>query len=58
MRVLFEEILRGRREQEMVKLPETAAEADPRAEADALRKSVEALEARVERLKKSLAELD
>lgn len=58
MRVLLEEILRGRREQETVTLPETVTEADPRAEADALRKSVEALEARVERLKKSLAELD
>ncbi|KAG8678845.1 hypothetical protein FRC08_017438 [Ceratobasidium sp. 394] len=54
VKVLLEEVLRGRREREVV----TEAIADPRAEAEALRRSVEALEARVERLKKSLAELD
>ncbi|QRV80396.1 membrane protein [Ceratobasidium sp. AG-Ba] len=52
VKVLLEEVVRGRRERD------AESEADPRAEAEALKKSVEALEARVERLKKSLAELD
>ncbi|KAJ1302639.1 hypothetical protein OPQ81_002956 [Rhizoctonia solani] len=55
MRVLLEEVVRGRRQQDVDVVP--VAE-DPRAEAAALRKSIEAIEARVERLKKSLAELD
>ncbi|KAG9088124.1 hypothetical protein FRC06_002226 [Ceratobasidium sp. 370] len=54
VKVLLEEVLRGRREREVV----IEATADPRAEAEALKRSVEALEARVEKLKKSLAELD
>ncbi|CAE6454430.1 unnamed protein product [Rhizoctonia solani] len=55
MRVLLEEVVRGRRQQE-VDLEPVAG--DARAEAAALKKSIEAIEARVERLKKSLAELD
>jgi hypothetical protein len=53
VKVLLEEVLRGRRERE-----HHLVVADPRSEAEALRKSVEALEARVDKLKKSLAELD
>lgn len=53
MRVLLEEVVRGRRAQEQV-----VVESDPLAEAAALKRSLEAIEARVQRLKKSLAELD
>ncbi|CAE6433584.1 unnamed protein product [Rhizoctonia solani] len=55
MRVLLEEVVRGRRQQETELVPVAG---DVRAEAAALKKSIEAIEARVERLKKSLAELD
>ncbi|KAH7338826.1 hypothetical protein B0J17DRAFT_570838 [Rhizoctonia solani] len=55
MRVLLEEVVRGRRQQEADLEPVAG---DARAEAAALKKSIEAIEARVERLKKSLAELD
>ncbi|CUA67423.1 putative membrane protein C20F10,07 [Schizosaccharomyces pombe 972h-] [Rhizoctonia solani] len=55
MRVLLEEVVRGRRQQEVALVPVAG---DARAEAAALRKSIEAIEARVEKLKKSLAELD
>ena len=56
VRVLLEEVLRGRREHERERLPEV--EVDPKVELAALYKSAEALAARVERLKKSLAEVD
>ncbi|CAE6507027.1 unnamed protein product [Rhizoctonia solani] len=55
MRVLLEEVVRGRRQQEVDAVPVAG---DARAEAAALKKSIEDIEARVERLKKSLAELD
>ncbi|KAG8716061.1 hypothetical protein FRC11_010254 [Ceratobasidium sp. 423] len=55
MRVLLEEVVRGRRQQEVDVVPVAG---DARAEAAALKKSIEEIEARVERLKKSLAELD
>ncbi|KAG8742606.1 hypothetical protein FRC10_001204 [Ceratobasidium sp. 414] len=58
VQVLLEEVLRGRREKEQTKELVAEATADPRAEAEALRRSVEALEARVEKLKKSLVDLD
>lgn len=56
MRVLLEEVVKGRVQQEREKLPEP--EVDPKAELAALRRSAEILQKQVERLKKSLAELD
>ncbi|CAE6334902.1 unnamed protein product [Rhizoctonia solani] len=55
MKVLLEEVVRSRTHRETALPP---AETDPIAEAAALKKSIEAIESRVERLKKSLAELD
>lgn len=56
MRVLLEEVVKGRMQQEREKLPGPGA--DPKAELAALRKSAEILQQQVERLKKSLEELD
>ncbi|KAG8719066.1 hypothetical protein FRC09_011652 [Ceratobasidium sp. 395] len=53
VKVLLEEVVRGRREREQV-----VVESDPRAEYEAIKKAADALAERVERLKKSLAELD
>ncbi|KAF8684680.1 hypothetical protein RHS04_01234 [Rhizoctonia solani] len=55
MKVLLEEVVRGRRQQEMVLAP---VESDPMAEIAALTKSLEAIQARVNKLKQSCVELD